>query len=83
MNRTHRNYYRGRNGSTVKTIYEILNSIFTKDIQQATDHLIDDLQEVLDEEDLIKLATDKYMKNSVTEVGDYEHDEEEDYEDMY
>ena len=47
--------------------------------------MIDDLQEVLDEEDLIKLGgLDKYMKNSVTEVlGDYEHDEEEDYEDMY
>ena len=70
----------------VKTIYEILKQyIPTKDIQQATDHLIDDLQEVLDEEDLIKLGgLDKYMKNSVTEVlGDYEHDEEQDYEDMY
>ena len=70
----------------VKTIYEILKQyIPTKDIQQATDHLIDDLQEVLDEEDLIKLGgLDKYMKSSVTEVlGDYEEDEEEDYEDMY
>ena len=49
------------------------------------DHLIDDLQEVLDEEDLIKLGgLDKYMKSSVTEVlGDYEEDEDEDYEDMY
>ena len=70
----------------VKQIYQILKEyIPAKDIQQATDHLIDDLQEILDEEDLIKLAgIDKYMKNSVTEVlGDYEEDEDEDYEDMY
>ena len=70
----------------VKQIYQILKEyIPAKDIQQATDHLVDDLQEILDEEDLIKLAgIDKYMKNSVTEVlGDYEEDEDEDYEDMY
>tara|TARA_Y100001938_G_C7995260_1_gene381709 strand:- start:386 stop:610 length:225 start_codon:yes stop_codon:yes gene_type:complete len=70
----------------VKQIYQILKEyIPAKDIQQATDHLIDDLQEILDEEDLVKLAgIDKYMKNSVTEVlGDYEEDEDEDYEDMY
>ena len=70
----------------VKQIYQILKEyIPAKDIQQATDHLVDDLQEILDEEDLIRLAgIDKYMKNSVTEVlGDYEEDEEEDYEDMY
>lgn len=70
----------------VKQIYQILKEyIPAKDIQQATDHLVDDLQEILDEEDLVKLAgIDKYMKNSVTEVlGDYEEDEDEDYEDMY
>ena len=70
----------------VKQIYQILKEyIPAKYIQQATDHLVDDLQEILDEEDLIKLAgIDKYMKNSVTEVlGDYEEDEDEDYEDMY
>ena len=70
----------------IKQIYQILKEyIPAKDIQQATDHLVDDLQEILDEEDLIRLAgIDKYMKNSVTEVlGDYEEDEEEDYEDMY
>ena len=70
----------------VKQIYQILKEyIPAKDIQQATDHLVDDLQEILDEEDLIKLAgIEKYMKNSVTEVlGDYEEDEDEDYEDMY
>jgi len=70
----------------VKQIYQILKEyIPAKDIQQATDHLVDDLQEILDEEDLIRLAgIDKYMKNSVTEVlGDYEENEEEDYEDMY
>ena len=71
---------------SVKVVYEILKQyIPAKDMQPATDHLIDDLQEVLDEEDLIKLGgLDKYMKNSVTEVlGDYEEDEDEDYEDMY
>ena len=70
----------------VKQIYQILKEyIPAKDIQQATDHLVDDLQEILDEEDLVKLAgIDKYMKNSVTEVlGDYEEDEDEDYEDIY
>ncbi len=70
----------------VKQIYQILKEyIPAKDIQQATDHLVDDLQEILDEEDLIRLAgIDKYMKNSVTEVlGDYEEDEDEDYEDIY
>ena len=70
----------------VKQIYQILKEyIPAKDIQQATDHLVDDLQEILDEEDLIKLAgIDKYMKNSVTEgLGEYEEDEDEDYEDMY
>ena len=70
----------------VKQIYQILKEyIPAKDIQQATDHLVDDLQEILDEEDLVKLAgIDKYMKNSVTEVlGEYEEDEDEDYEDMY
>ena len=72
--------------SQVRQIYEILKEyIPKKDIQQATDHLVDDLQEVLDEEELIKLAgIDKYMKSSVTEVlGDYEEDEDEEYEDMY
>lgn len=70
----------------VKIIYEILKQyIPTKDMQSATDHLVDDLQEVLDEEDLIKLGgLDKYMKNSVTDVlGDYEEDEDEEYEDLY
>ena len=70
----------------VKIIYEILKQyIPTKDMQSANDHLVDDLQEVLDEEDLIKLGgLDKYMKNSVTDVlGDYEEDEDEEYEDLY
>lgn len=68
----------------VKQIYEILKEyIPAKDMQQAVDHLIDDLQEILDEEDLIKLAgIDKYMKNSVEEViGEVEDEFEE--EDMY
>jgi hypothetical protein len=52
-------------------------------MQNATDHLIDDLQEILDEEDLIKLGgLDEYMKNSIEEiVGEVEEDFEE--EDLY
>ena len=79
-------YRKKKMEAPVKQIYQILKEyIPAKDIQQATDHLVDDLQEILDEEDLIKLAgIDKYMKNSVTEVlGDYEEDEDEDYADMY
>ena len=66
----------------IKLIYEILKQyIPVKEMQNATDHLVDDLQEILDEEDLIKLGgLDEYMKNSVEEihgVEDYEIDEEE------
>jgi len=66
----------------IKLVYEILKQyIPAKEMQNATDHLVDDLQEILDEEDLIKLGgLDEYMKNSVEEihgVEDYEIDEEE------
>ena len=54
-----------------------------KEMQNATDHLVDDLQEILDEEDLMKLGgLDAYMKSSVEEiVGEVEEDFEE--EDLY
>ena len=68
----------------VKLVYEILKQyIPAKEMQHATDHLVDDLQEILDEEDLIKLGgLDEYMKSSVEEiVGEVEEDFEE--EDLY
>lgn len=70
--------------ASVKVIYEILKQyIPAKEMQNATDHLVDDLQEIIDEEDLIKLGgIDEYMKNSVEEIhGEVEEDFEE--EDMY
>jgi hypothetical protein len=68
----------------IKLVYEILKQyIPAKEMQNATDHLIDDLQEILDEEDLIKLGgIDEYMKSSVEEIyGEVEEDFEE--EDLY
>jgi hypothetical protein len=68
----------------IKLVYEILKQyIPAKEMQNATDHLVDDLQEILDEEDLIKLGgIDEYMKSSVEEiVGEVEEDFEE--EDLY
>lgn len=70
----------------IKLVYEILKQyIPAKEMQHATDHLIDDLQEILDEEDLLKIGgIDEYMKNSVEEiVGEVEVEEDEDYEDLY
>ena len=72
----------------VKLVYQILQQyIPAKEIQHDTDQLVDDLQEVLDEEDLIKLGgIDEYMKNSVDEiVGEVDEDEYDDYEeeDLY
>ena len=41
------------NEEIVKQVYTILKQyISQKDMQQATDHLVDDLQELLDEEEL-------------------------------
>ena len=58
------------NEEIVKEVYLILKQyIPTKEMQSATDHLVDDLQELVDEEILYRLAgLDKYMKNSVQEV---------------
>jgi hypothetical protein len=68
----------------IKLVYEILKQyIPAKEMQNATDHLVDDLQEILDEEDLIKLGgLDEYMKNSIEEIhGEVEENFEE--EDLY
>lgn len=70
------------NEEIVKNVYTILKQyISQKDMQQATDHLVDDLQELLDEEELYRLAgIDKYIKASVTDIlGEPEEDFE--YED--
>ena len=58
------------NEDLVKEVYLILKQyIPAKEMQSATDHLVDDLQELIDEETLYRLAgLDKYMKNSVQEV---------------
>jgi len=73
------------NEEIVKKVYTILKQyISSKDMQQATDHLVDDLQELLDEEELYRLAgLDKYIKASVEDIlGEPEEDfeyEDEDY----
>ena len=66
----------------VKTVYTILKQyISSKDMQQATDHLIDDLQELLGEEELYRLAgIDRYIKASVKDILG-EPEEDFDYED--
>jgi hypothetical protein len=66
----------------VKQIYLILKQyIPAKEMQSATDHLVDDLQEILDEETLYRLGgLDKYMKNSVQELlgeEDFEYEDDE------
>lgn len=68
----------------VKVVYEILKQyIPAKEMQNAVDHLVDDLQEILDEEDLVRLGgIDEYMKSSVEEIhGEVEEEFEE--EDLY
>lgn len=73
------------NEEIVKQVYTILKQYIShKDMQQATDHLVDDLQELLDEEELYRLAgLDKNMKASVMDIlGEPEEDfdyEDEDY----
>ncbi|MBL6771311.1 MAG: hypothetical protein ISQ22_08080 [Rhizobiales bacterium] len=66
----------------VKKIYLILKQyIPLKEMQSATDHLVDDLQELLDEEELYRLAgIDKYIKTSVKDILG-EPEEDFDYED--
>ena len=58
------------NEEIVKTVYTILKQYLPqKDMQQACDHLVDDLQEVLDEEELYRLAgLDKYMNPKRTSI---------------
>jgi hypothetical protein len=66
----------------VKQIYLVLKQyIPAKEMQSATDHLVDDLQEILDEETLYRLGgLDKYMKNSIQELlgeEDFEYEDDE------
>ena len=70
------------NEELVKTVYAILKQyIPSRELQSATDHLVDDLQELLDEDELFRLAgLDKYWKSSVREImgeEDFEVDEDE------
>jgi hypothetical protein len=61
--------------------YKILKEyIPAKDRQLASDHFVEDMQEILDEQDLFKLGgVDKYLKASVKDLlgeEDFELDEE-------
>ena len=61
--------------------YKILKEyIPAKDRQLASDHFVEDMQEILDEQDLYKLGgVDKYLKASVTDLlGEEDFDLEED-----
>ena len=62
--------------------YKILKEyIPAKDRQLASDHFVEDMQEILDEQDLFKLGgVDKYLRASVKDLigeEDFELDEEE------
>lgn len=62
--------------------YKILKEyIPAKDRQLASDHFVEDMQEILDEQDLFKLGgVDKYLKNSVQDLlgeEDFELEEDE------
>ena len=51
-------------------VYKILKEyIPAKDRQLASDHFVEDMQEILDEQDLFKLGgVDKYLKASVKDL---------------
>lgn len=70
---------------TVKLVYDVLKEyIPAKDMQLATDHLVEDLQEILDEQEIYKLGgIDKYLKNSVQDLLGEEDFDEFDEEDEY
>tara|TARA_B100001057_G_scaffold169582_1_gene170324 strand:- start:116 stop:337 length:222 start_codon:yes stop_codon:yes gene_type:complete len=62
--------------------YKILKEyIPAKDRQLASDHFVEDMQEILDEQDLFQLGgVDKYLKASVKDVlgeEDFELEEDE------
>ena len=62
--------------------YKILKEyISAKDRQLASDHFVEDMQEILDEQDLFKLGgVDKYLKASVKDLlgeEDFELEEDE------
>jgi len=61
--------------------YKILKEyIPAKDRQLASDHFVEDMQEILDEQDLFKLGgVDKYLKVSVRDLlGEEDFEVEED-----
>jgi len=67
---------------TVIDAYKILKEyIPAKDRQLASDHFVEDMQEILDEQDLFKLGgVDKYLKASVKDLlgeEDFELEEDE------
>lgn len=70
---------------TVKLVYEVLKEyIPAKDMQLATDHLVEDLQEILDEQEIYKLGgIDKHLKNSVQDLLGEEDFDKFDEEDEY
>jgi len=69
----------------VKLVYNILKQyIPQKDLQTAVDHLADDLQEVMDEQEMYALARiDKYFKSAVDDLlgeeDDFGYDDEDEY----
>ena len=72
------------NNELVETVYTILKEyIPAKDMQLAADHLVEELQELLDEQEVYQLSgLDKYVKNSVEELmgeEDFEEFEEDEY----
>ena len=72
------------NEDIFKSVYSVLKQyIPSKDLQQAVDHLVDDAQEYLEEDELFRLAgLDKYMKSSVDDIvgePDFNPEDEDDY----
>jgi len=56
-------------------------SQYIKDKQQAADHYINSLIDLgIDEQDLIKLAENKYLKNSLEDQGILEDEYEEEFD---
>lgn len=69
------------NEELIKAVYAVLKQyVPSKDMQQAVDHLVDDMQEYCEEEELFRLAgLDKYWRNSVNDIigePDFEPEDE-------
>ena len=70
-------------GELILESWQVLSQ-YIKDKQQAADHYINSLIDLgIDEQDLIKLAENKYLKNSLEDQGilEDEYEEEFDWED--